>query len=270
MEQAHIHLDEFARLKSFFHQFDPRVKIVSCLMLLVIVVSLRTLAGLLFALLFTSLMIFGSHLPLGRIVKRLGFVVPMLVVLCLFLPFARPGTPVFKVPLGILTLTYSWEGLQASAIFFLRLLCGALIVILVTFTTPFHVLLHSLADLRVPPIFIQLIQFTLRYFFVLYDETIRMFRARRARNFKAARNFWSGRTFSTLGGLLGMLFIRSYERGERVYYAMLARGFQGEIRVLDQFQVRPRDLLLGMSLIVLGVLSLIIDRGGWGWAHFLR
>lgn len=269
MEQTHIHLDEFARLQSLFHQFDPRVKLVSCLVLLVIEVSLRSLAGLGFALLLAIFFIWRAHLPLGRILKRLGFIIPFVIVLCLFLPFVRPGSPLFQIHLGIGTLSYTLEGLQVSILFFLRLLCAALILILVTFTTPFHVLLRSLSDLRIPEIFTQLIQFTLRYFFVLYDEIIRMQRARRARNFKPARNFWSGQTFSTLGGMLGLLFIRSYERGERVYHAMLSRGFQGEIHTLEQFQVSTRDILLGVLLLLLGILSLIIDQGGWGWSHIL-
>lgn len=264
MDQAHIHLDEFAHLQSFFHSFDPRAKIISCLFLLVVSVSLKTFAGVAFVLLGVILIILGARLPVVRILKRLGFVLPIVLVLCLLLPFVRPGTPLFVLDVGAFTLNYTVQGLQASGLFFLRLLCAALIIILVTFTTPFHVLLRSLTDLRVPSIFTQLIQFTLRYFFVLYDEVVRMGRARRARNFQPGKNFWTSRTFSTLGGLLGVLFIRSYERGERVYYAMLARGFRGEIRVLDDLQVRSKDFTLGLVLVLYGILSLIIDRGGWG------
>lgn len=263
MDKAHIHLDEFAYLQSFFHCFDPRVKIVSCLLLLVVVVSLNTFGGLGLALLGIILLIFGSRLPVLRIVKRLAFVIPIVLVLCIFLPFVRPGTPLFSLKVGAFSLNFTLQGLQASGLFFLRLLSAALLIILVTFTTPFHVLLCSLTDLKIPSIFTQLIQFTLRYFFVLYDEVIRMNRARRARNFKPGTNFWTGRTFSTLGGLLGVLFIRSYERGERVYYAMLARGFRGEVKVLHDLRVSLKDFILGFIIVCFGVAVLMFDRGWW-------
>jgi len=270
VDQAHIHLDEFARLKTFFHDFDPRVKLVSCLIFVVIVVSLNTFAGLGLALFLISLFILGARLPVGRIFKRLGFIIPLVLMFAVFLPLIRPGTPLFQLKLSFTTLTFTWEGLQASAIFLLRFLCGALLLILVTFTTPFHVLLRSLRDLRIPQIFTQLIQFTLRYFFVLYDEVIRMQRARRSRNFRPARSLWSHHTITTLGGLLGVLFIRSFERGERVYHAMLARGFQGEVRTLDSLEARPKDFLLGAVILLIGILTLIIDQGGWLWLYLSK
>ncbi|WP_408645751.1 CbiQ family ECF transporter T component [Syntrophaceticus schinkii] len=77
----------------------------------------------------------------------------------------RPGTPLYSFNLGLFTLHVTCEGLQGSILFFLRIICAALLIILVTFTTPFHVLLRSLSDLRIPQVFTHLIQFTLRYFF---------------------------------------------------------------------------------------------------------
>lgn len=270
MDPAHIHLDEFARLGSFFHKFDPRVKFLSCLIFLTMVVSLRTYKGLGLAFLFIVIFLLGSRLPVGCILKRLGLVIPVTVLLIFFLPFIRPGHALFQLDLGLFILSYTWEGLQASGIFFLRLLCGALILILMTFTTPFHVLLRSLTELRIPQIFTQLIQFTLRYFFVLQDEIIRMHRARLTRNFCPAQYLWHRHTLKTVGGLLGVLFIRAFERGERVYHAMLARGFQGEIRTLYEFQVYPKDFCFGLIILILGLVSFFVDRGGWVWLNLSK
>lgn len=265
MDTEHIHLDEFAHLKTFFHRFDPRAKIVSCLVLLVIAVSLKTPAGLGVALIGICLLIRGAQLPVKRILKRLGFIIPVILVVGIFLPVVKPGTPLFSVDLGFCILNFTKEGLQAGILFLLRITCAALLMILLTFTTPLHVLLHSLSDLKVPQIFTQLIQFTLRYFFVLYDEVTRMQRARRSRNFKPAKHIFSRQTLSIIGGMIGVLFIRSYERGERVYFAMMSRGFRGKIRLLDYPQIRGKDYVLALIVILLGVLSLIIDQEGWGW-----
>lgn len=261
MDAEHIHLDEFSHFKSPFHRFDPRVKIVSCLILLVMVVTLKSPVGLAAALFAICLLIMVSHLPVGKILKRIGVIIPFILAIGLFLPVIRPGTPLYSFNLGLFTLHVTCEGLQGSILFFLRIICAALLIILVTFTTPFHVLLRSLSDLRIPQVFTHLIQFTLRYFFVLSDEILRMQRARRSRNFELGKTIWSGRTLSTIGGLVGVLFIRSYERGERVYYSMMSRGFRGEIQLLNDLQVETRDIIWGTVIVLLGVVILLIDQG---------
>ncbi|MDD2556132.1 MAG: cobalt ECF transporter T component CbiQ [Syntrophaceticus sp.] len=265
MDAGHVHLDEFTHFESPFHRFDPRVKIVSCLILLVMVVTLKSPVGLAAALFAICLLIMVSHLPVGRILKRVGIIIPFVIAIGLFLPVIQPGTPLYSFDLNLFTLNVTYEGLQGSILFFLRIICAALLIILVTFTTPFHVLLRSLSDLRIPQIFTHLIQFTLRYFFVLYDEILRMRRARRSRNFELGKTIWSRRTLSTIGGLIGVLFIRSYERGERVYYSMMSRGFRGEMQILNDLQVETRDIIWGVVIVLLGVTILLIDQGGWGW-----
>ncbi|MGP0063327.1 MAG: cobalt ECF transporter T component CbiQ [Isosphaeraceae bacterium] len=96
-------------------------------------------------------------------------------------------------------------------------------------TTPFPRLLSALRKLGVPPVLVATLQFMDRYRFVLLDELDRMATARRARTFHRRR----GLSWSLLGGLIGMLFLRTFERGERVHDAMIARGWSGAIRNLD-------------------------------------
>ncbi len=96
-------------------------------------------------------------------------------------------------------------------------------------TTPFPILLMALRKLGVPPVLVATLQFMDRYRYVLLDELERMATARRARTF---RRRWS-LSWSMLGGLIGMLFLRTFERAERVHGAMIARGWSGVIRNLD-------------------------------------
>ncbi|CEO90411.1 CbiQ family ECF transporter T component [Syntrophaceticus schinkii] len=84
MDAEHIHLDEFSHFKSPFHRFDPRVKIVSCLILLVMVVTLKSPVGLAAALFAICLLIMVSHLPVGRILKRIGVIIPFILAIGLF------------------------------------------------------------------------------------------------------------------------------------------------------------------------------------------
>ena len=96
-------------------------------------------------------------------------------------------------------------------------------------TTPTRRLLIGLAGLGVPRTLIATLHFMIRYLHVLADELGRMALARRSRSFGR----WGGIGWGRLGGMIGMLLVRSLERGERVHGAMLARGWDGTIRSLD-------------------------------------
>ena len=103
--------------------------------------------------------------------------------------------------------------------------------------TPFPRLLIALGRLGVPPVLVATLHFMYRYLHVLGEELDRMVKARRSRTFRR-----SGRLdWGLLSGLLGMLFLRSMERGERVHAAMLARGWDGTVRTLDGPE-RPETL----------------------------
>lgn len=96
--------------------------------------------------------------------------------------------------------------------------------------TPFRKLLAAMRRLGMPAPLAATLQFMYRYLHVLADELDRMVQARRARTFRR-----SGRLdWGLLTGLIGLLFLRAFERGERVHAAMLARGWDGTLRTLDE------------------------------------
>jgi cobalt/nickel transport system permease protein len=96
-------------------------------------------------------------------------------------------------------------------------------------TTPFPKLLAAFRRLGVPPILVATLQFMDRYRHVLVHELDRMATARRARTFQRGRAL----PWTILGGLIGMLFLRTFERAERVHGAMLARGWSGVLHSLE-------------------------------------
>lgn len=104
-----------------------------------------------------------------------------------------------------------------------------LATLLLVQVTPFRTLLVGMRRLGMPLTLVATLQFMYRYLFVLTEELDRMVLARRARTFRR-----SGRLdWGLLTGLLGVLFLRSFERGERVHAAMLSRGWDGASRTLD-------------------------------------
>ncbi len=103
-----------------------------------------------------------------------------------------------------------------------------LAVLVLAGVTPFPRLLDALRRLGAPRVLVATLHFMFRYSYVLVDELGRMVQARRSRSFRRGGPGWA-----SLSGLIGVLFLRAMERGERVHSAMLARGWDGTIRSLD-------------------------------------
>jgi cobalt/nickel transport system permease protein len=174
-----------------------------------------------------------------RLSRGAFFALPFMLA-ALPLVFTRPGDIIATIPIGPITLSISGQGLQEFATIALKSWVSVQVALLLTFTTPFHDLVDGLRQLRMPRIIVSTISFMYRYIAVLSDEAGRMMRARASRS--ADVDGHGGGTvvwrMRVVGGMVGSLFLRSYERSERVYAAMQSRGFQGELRHMHG---RPLD-----------------------------
>lgn len=163
------------------------------------------------------------------------FALPFMLA-ALPLVFTRGGPAIATIELGPLDLSVSLEGTIMFATIAAKSWVSVQAALLLAFTTPFHDLVDGLRELRLPRIMVAIIGFMYRYLGVIGDEASRMNRAKAARS---ADRGGAGRGGSlrwragVTGAMVGSLFLRSYERSERVYAAMQARGFDGELRHLD-------------------------------------
>jgi cobalt/nickel transport system permease protein len=121
-------------------------------------------------------------------------------------------------------------------------------------STPFPELLAAMRAIRVPRLLVAIFSLMWRYLFVLVDEAMRLLRARAARSGRSDQPglrpggslAWRGRV---AGGMAGNLFLRAYERSDRIYMAMVSRGYDGEIRTEPLPRLGPGSwLLLGAGL----------------------
>ncbi len=195
---------------------------------------------------------------IGYALKR-SFVALPFALAAITLPFTVPGRPLYEF--GGLTIT------DVGTIRFLSILVkswvSVQVAILLTATTPFHDLLWALRELRVPRPLVSIVGFMYRYLFVLVDEATRIMRARAARAAAGPRRsigriFWQGRV---AGGMVGSLMLRAFERSERIYSAMVARGFNGDILSLSPPQMTDGDrnaLVIWITFLTLVVLIAFI------------
>ncbi len=226
--------DRYHAADSPVHRLDPRVKVVATLLFVLSNVLLPDGAWLAFALALglVLLVTYRARLPLGYAVKRSVVALPFALA-AVTIVFTLPGAPLASFQLGPWTLTVTDAGLTRFLSIVVRSLISVQMVILLLATTPFPDLLHALEHLRVPRLLVSTSAFAYRYLFVLSDEVLRLLRARDARSARLPGRrsggslLWQARV---AGNMVGQLFLRSLERADRVYQAMLARGFTGHLR----------------------------------------
>jgi cobalt/nickel transport system permease protein len=157
-------------------------------------------------------------------------------------------------------LTASDAGLLRFATIVWKSWISVQAALLLTATTHFLEVLRALRALHLPKIMVAILSFMYRYLFILVDEAQRLLRARECRSaaHEAGRSggslLWRARV---TGQLVGTLFLRSFERSERIYVAMLSRGYAGELRSMHAAKLRRGDLLVGLggALILLLIVT---------------
>ncbi len=182
------------------------------------------------------------------------------------LVFTRGAPYLATIDLGPLSLGISEDGLRTFLTIAFKSWVSVQAALLLTYTTPFHDLVDALRELRLPRVMVAIISFMYRYLGVIGDEGGRMTRARRARSADAGDGRAGGslRWRATVTGHLGgSLFLRSYERSERIYAAMQARGFDGELRYLPGPPLSTRALL-GFAVAIAVLVALEVAAQVWG------
>ena len=250
--------DRYLARASAIHRLDPRVKVVAALAFILSVALLPDGAwaayGAALAILMAAAV--AADLSPWLIVRRSLVGLPFLLaaVTILFIP----GRVVWAGPWG---LEVSDAGLVRFAGILSRSLISLGTAVWLTATTRFPDILHALRHLRVPAVVVSIIAFMYRYLFVLVEEVERLLRARAARSARlpgAPGGGSLGWRAAVAGHMAGQLFVRSLDRSDRVYNAMLARGYRGELLTLAPHAMRGRDwTALAFGLLLSVALQLI-------------
>jgi cobalt/nickel transport system permease protein len=257
--------DDVAGSRGLLQRIDPRVKLVSLLVLLVVGGLAHSMATLVVMYGLTLVLAAASALPVGFFVKRVWLFVPIftgIVVLPATLSIVTPGDVVLTLwhwhgaPEG-----FTAQGLTAAARVVCRVAVSISLVVLLTLTTPWVRLLAALRSLGVPRIFILIIGMAYRYIFLLLTTITHMFQARQARTPGAPKHDASARAF--LGAGVGTLLGKAGQLSEEVHQAMVARGYRGDATTLDHAGLRRTDLVFG-ALVALACTALL-----WG-DHVVR
>lgn len=233
-------LDRLSYQDTVIHRLDPRVKLLITLAFIVAVVSFPkyAISGLTPFFIFPVLVMTLGDIPVGFILKKIVAVAPFAIFVGIFNPLLDSGP---GVHMGGVEISSGWISFGSIMLKFMLTISAALLVVA---TTSFPGICHALERLGAPRMFVSQLMFLYRFIFILGEEAMRMVRARDLRAFGALR-------IKDVIPLLGVLFIRTVDRSERVYQAMLARGFDGTVRINRTLALRTTDMLLLAASIAL-------------------
>jgi cobalt/nickel transport system permease protein len=234
------YLDRLSYQDTFVHRLDPRTKLITTVLFLFTVVSFSKyeVVALLPFFLFPVLLMTVGEIPLKFILKKVVFVSPFAVFIGIFNPLLDTGQ-ITIVPGW--TVSAGWLSFISILLKFLLTVSTALLFIA---TTSFPAACHALRQIGLPSLFVSQLMFLYRYIFVLAEETMRIVRARDMRSFDGR-----GAGMKVFIRIVGVLFLRTVERAERIYFAMLSRGFQGDMPTLRRSRMTMADAVFAVGVV---------------------
>lgn len=242
--------EQFSAGESIVHGLDPRIKIIVAILFSVVVAVSSNFWALFTALAVSLSLIVLARLSAKTVFYRLLLVNGLILFLWLLIPFTFKGEALFTIG----PLVGTREGvLYASQI---TVKCNAILLAMIALvaTIPIFTLGHAMSQLHFPDKIIHLFLFTYRYIHVIFQEYHRLTNAMKIRGFIARTNIHTYRSYAYL---VGMLLVKSYDRAERVYEAMLCRGFSGRYYTLSRFSIKTGDILY-LSLMLAAIIGLVV------------
>ena len=233
--------------KSQLHELSPQLKILSTLLIVISIAFSKIINP--FQIISHAVIVFliirFSNIPLKTYLKRLTLDIPF-ILFALFLPFLSSGNNDMVFTLFTFEI-YRTGLLEMFAILF-KATAGLSMGIVLTATTTNIELIYGLQKLKVPPIIIAIMSFSIRYIDVFIDEFKRVKISMQSRGYIEK----GIKTLLPIAYASGAMLIRGYERGERVYLSMISRGFTGVIELQD------RDYKQSNYLLALTIFSIIV------------
>lgn len=240
--------ESFVNGDSVIHCLDPRVKIIVAGVFSIIVAVSDRFGALISAIIFAMSIVLLARLPIKKVCTRLLIVNGFILLLWFFFPFTIKGKQLFT--LGPLIATK--EGIIYAILVTIKSNAIIVTIMALVATIPIFTMGSAMRHLYIPAKFVHLFFFTYRYIHVINMEYQRLMNAIKIRGFNPGTNM---HTYKTYAYLVGMLFVKSYDRARRVRAAMLCRGFSGRFYDLSEFSFKTSDgvIMVLMLLAITGI-----------------
>lgn len=241
-------LDLDSQKTSLWHQLAPQTRVL-CTLLLVFAIALtphgRWLTWAIYGM-GVGTIVLVSRVTLLTLLQRVSVELVFIGLILINTLFRDTGTVLWQW--GWLQITD--EGVIVLGSVFLKAILSLLMLNILVMTTAVPALLYALTTLRTPPLLVAILGAMYRYINVLIEEFQAMRRAAISRNLLSSNHWYR----LVIANMIGSLFIRTYERGDRIHQAMLARGYDGQAMLNEVPKSGRRDRMI---LALVGLLMLV-------------
>jgi cobalt/nickel transport system permease protein len=270
LEEAFIS-ESFSRRSGLLQSLDPRTKLISILAVIFATSLIGDLRVLIFVYMLTLLFSYLSKINVWFFIKRVWLFIPIfagIIAIPMIFNIFFPGDPLIQLVhlgagghLGPFSLPESIyvtrQGVNAAVIFTMRVATCVSAVVLLFLTTPQQILFKSLRTVGVPKLYVLTLEMAYRYIFLLMDLVREMYVAKKARTIKARGMFEEQKW---VGGRIGYTLIRSLDMSEKVHMAMMSRGYNGDVKIIQEFKMHNRDYVAGAMATIMSVVLVLISQ----------
>ncbi len=247
--------ENIARKKGLLQIMDPRLKIISTILLLVAVNLSHNLLVILVLYLGMLVLAAFSKVPLGFFIKRVWVFIPFFTaIIALPAIFITPGPVWIHLPMG---LVITQTGVNTAVFLLLRVGSSVSLGVLLILTTPWNSVLKALGVLHIPDVLILVLGMTYRYIHLLLNLTNGMLLSRKSRILRHPSGAEERRL---LGATTGVLLGKSLQISSEVYLSMESRGFRYYPRTMDTFQMKLLDWVSGAAVLMITGIAIWLGR----------
>ena len=254
-----MRFDELASKQSPIHNLEGRIKLITSILIILICVTSKELFIPIILEIMLLIILKIANLSYIDSAKRLLMLLPFGGAIIIFQPFIQPGNIIWS---------YSWLhitdfGLNWAILLFVRMIVCLTTIIIYSSTTPLQEMANSFRKLNVPRDLAMILSIMVRFLFLFIDELTSIRKSQKSRNFNIhSKNTPYKWRVKQVGYTIGMMFLKSYEQGERVHRSMVSRGFSDASEMFDEKKSPEKSdyaFIISIILIII-ILEIIIFK----------
>jgi len=263
--------ESYTLRNGILQSLDPRVKLVSILALILAISMTMDWKLLVTVYLLVLVFAYLSRIEIGFFIKRVWLFIPIFagiialpMLFNVFYPgdslvtLATPGPGAWLGPFRLPeTISITAQGIAAALIFTLRVATGVSATVLLVLTTPREKLFKSLRSVGVPRVYVLTLDMCYRYIFMFTDLVRAFYTAKKSRTIKRMSLLEEQKW---VGGRIGYTLVKSLDMGEKVHGAMVSRGYTGDVKILEDFRLKPRDYAAAVSVLAFSAILILASR----------
>jgi len=247
----HDFIDKYSNRNSIIHRLDPRMKLILCFCWLILVTATPNLKLFFVYLGLVTVLMAVSRVPWHFYLKKLLLVTPVVVVLAIFIYMSFLIE--HQLPFSFRALSRYQPVLDTLAAMAAKIYLSILIITLLISCTRFNDLLWGLRKFRMPTVVTTLSRLVYTYLFVFVDELHRTMRAYKSRTPERLVS-----RVKVYGSIAAVILLRSMDRSDYIYKAMLSRGFTGEFPEGNTNRFKPQDATAALLLVLLVIAAALL------------